>query len=1229
MATIDSLDIQITADAKAAVTSLKNLSQSLQNISYSLQRVNSSGFNGLTSGINSLTSAMEGYAKAEVKTADFTRLATQLNKVANVNSSGLTNMSSAINKLASSTDKISSLGNKTAQLSDFAKSLSKLGGANIAKAVENIPRLANAMRELLTTLSQSPNVSKNVTKLTRALADLTKNMGGIRAASNGSSSGLRNFTSSAEKTTKASKGLASAIGKVYATYWMLFRAFGVLRKAVDYASSLTEVQNVVEQTFGQATKAVDIFAQEAKDSLGMSELTVKQIASRYQAMGGAMDISSKQIDKVNSKLTMLKEGYINTSKGASGMSLTLTKLAGDMASFYDKDQAEIAQDLEAVYTGMTRPLRKYGLDLTQATLQEYANKRGIEAKVSSMTQAEKTMLRYQYVMENTTKAQGDFLRTADTWANQVKIMKQNFISLGTTIGQVFINAFKPWLKTLNNILVAVNKFAIKIANALGNIFGWRYEVNDVGLLSDFEDDASELADDFGSANKEAKKLKATIMGYDELNVMQEPKDKDGGSGSGSGLGGLGGKDLDDSSSKSRWVKYKSEIDNLFDLGRTIADTLQRMMENIDWDSIYEKARGFGKGLAEFLNGLFKPEMFYQIGRTIAGCLNTALHFLDSFAEEFDFEQFGLAIAESINGFFENFDFALLAHTINKWVNGIYTTIRTIVENIKWDKVWEGIKDFLSNIDISTVSIVFGALALKYGTKILTAQLIKDLILKKLNALALSKGIELSGISLKIAVATVVFAIGQKVGVEIGERLADDATKGFFENFHWLGEGGFFDEVTKDADITLKALKEMFSFDSIFGELKNGNYSAIATYIVRTGIDPIGTAWQTTLKSIKFGLDKLRESSANASPYNIDSDYSKNFNKLQEAVQKWQEKNRAVRDSEKAEFGAWCDDVSSKIQQTFDEAGKRIKSWWTNSVSPWFTKEKWQGIWDNVVAVFNTTWTAILSWWKTSGTYKWFNEDVKPWFTKEKWINEWNNIKSAFNTKWNEIMSWWKTSGLYKWFNEHVKPWFTVEKWQNEWNNVKSAFSTKWNEIVNWWRTAISDWFNEHIKPWFSSDRWSFSGIRDGLTQAFENAISGVKSIFNNFVEWINSKLNFSWEGLNIGGRQIFDGGSINLGRLPTFATGGFPEDGLFMANHSELVGQFSNGKTAVANNQQITEGIRQAVMDGMMQVIMATSGNNSDRGGDINLYLDGRVIAQTTYNNLKTMGRQGVIPKFI
>lgn len=161
------------------------------------------------------------------------------------------------------------------------------------------------------------------------------------------------------------------------------------------------------------------------------------------------------------------------------------------------------------------------------------------------------------------------------------------------------------------------------------------------------------------------KLGSKSAGYAADNI----RNLGGGSGSGGSGGGGAGGGVDSSLKKTDGLieKYKSSIKDLYSLGKYIGDALASAMESIDWKKIYQKADNFGKGLADFLNGLISPRLFYDLGATIAGSLNTALHFLNSFGTTFDWTNFGLSIANGINGFFENFDFALLAKTINAWL----------------------------------------------------------------------------------------------------------------------------------------------------------------------------------------------------------------------------------------------------------------------------------------------------------------------------------------------------------------------------------------------------------------------------------------------------------------------------------------------------------------------------------------------------------------------------------
>lgn len=686
MPTVDSLDIQIKTSADAAEKSLDKLVNTIGRISASLGGVNLTGF---AVGVKNLSTAMQNLQS--VKLPDYNRLAKGIERLGSINSAQIQQAGVAIRELGNSLRVMDGINvsDNAKQLAELSTAISRLGYTSSTKAIDNIPKLASSMRDLMATLSTAPRVSQNLIDMTNALASLSRTGASSGRAATSLGRSLNLYTASTNRATKGTWSLASAIGKLYATYFLLFRAFGKIGDAIDISSSLTEVQNVVDVTFGQYANLVEKMSKTSIVDFGMSELTVKQVASRFQAMGSAMGFAQGRM---------------------ANMSIELTKLTADMASFYNVEQEDVAEDLESIFTGQTRPLRTYGLDLTEATLQEWAMKQGMDANVNSMSQMEKTMLRYQYVMANTTAAQGDFLRTQDTWANQVRILKQNLEQLASVIGGTFINILKPLVSALNNAMSHIISFAQTVSEALGKIFGWKYEVGSGGVTSDLEDGegaADGISDGIGDAADNAKKLKQQLQGFDELNVLttsQDTASSGGGTGTGNGTGG--GYDA------GQWVEdeekwYESEIDTLYKLGEYIRDALIGAMESIDWDSVYEKARGFGKGLAEFLNGLLAYDgegrtLFGEVGKTLAGTLNTIVYSALEFAKEFDWEQFGNNIADGINKFFETFDFKALAESINTWIKGALKTASTFFEKTDFEEIGNKIGEFLAELDFTEI-----------------------------------------------------------------------------------------------------------------------------------------------------------------------------------------------------------------------------------------------------------------------------------------------------------------------------------------------------------------------------------------------------------------------------------------------------------------------------------------------------------------------------------------------
>ena len=476
MPTVDSLDIQISAQANKASASLTTLINRLDRVSASLSSVNSRGFATMGSGVNKLANAMNNFSN-NTKTADFSRLARNLTAINSVDTAGFSRMASGISSISTSLSNLPNMGDKADQLGTLAKGISQLGYKSADKAIHNIPLLASAMNDLMTQLSRAPKVSQNLIDMTNALAKLSRTGASSGRAATSLGRSLDVYTASTNRATKGTFSLAGALGKMYASYWLIFRSFSKIGESLTLASDLTEVQNVVDVTFGDMAYKVEEFAQTSIEQFGMSELTLKKVASQFQAMGTAVDISSKSIGSANQYLNKATGGYVGLSNDVSDLSLTLTKLTADMASFYNVSQEDVAKDLQSIFTGMTQPMRAYGIDLTEATLKQWAMNQGLKSNIDAMSQAEKAMLRYQYVLAHTGAAQGDFARTADTWANQIRILKQNFQQLAIIIGNTFINALKPLVKAVNTAMASILNFATTIYNALGKIFGWKDKTN--------------------------------------------------------------------------------------------------------------------------------------------------------------------------------------------------------------------------------------------------------------------------------------------------------------------------------------------------------------------------------------------------------------------------------------------------------------------------------------------------------------------------------------------------------------------------------------------------------------------------------------------------------------------------------------------------------------------------------------------------------------------------------
>lgn len=567
-------------------------------------------------------------------------------------------------------------------------------------------------------------------------------------------------------------GIGTGLTKIEKSFKRLgkFAAFGLGIKALsglgkaalDAASDLQEVQNVVDVSFRELDDAgnvisdmtykIESFSQTCIEKFGMSEFAAKQTAGSFMAMGKSMGLSMEE---------------------ASDMAVTLTGLTGDFSSFYNISQDYARVALSAVYTGETETLKRYGIVLTEANLQQYAQSKGIETTVKKMDARDKAILRYMYIMQATKDMEGDFVRTQDSWANSTRVLAQLWNQFLIALGSGLVSILSPMVQVLGHIVQRLTQFVQVLWQALSNIFG--FQLQDItkqasgaaGAVGDLSDSTDELGKSIDKAGKKAKKH---LANFDELNNITTPSNSgSGGGGAGLGLGDMG---LDTS---GLWDPTKkdspwSDIDNLYDLGKWIGDKLSDMMESIDWKKVYQKASGFGRGLAEFLNGLISTDLFKDVAHTIASSLNSVIYSAINFGLSFDWKQTGQKIAEGINEFFDTFDFKALGASIRIWVHGILDLIRETITNIDWKDVFKGVKDFFSEMDATTLATITGFIAIK---KLLKGGVIK--ILMGALRTGLVQGITwlFSGTSLSI-MASNIFS-----GLKYAFQMAFITLQGFF------------------------------------------------------------------------------------------------------------------------------------------------------------------------------------------------------------------------------------------------------------------------------------------------------------------------------------------------------------------------------------------------------------------------------------------------------------------
>lgn len=736
------------------------------------------------SGLNAVINSINRLSQVDVSGFDSGKLGEIIHQLSNLTE--IPDVSSGVNRFVNSMARLANSGEYIANVSaelpglgrnlkSIVESFTSVGDISepVNRLVQSIAQLASSGNKIGQTSSQlgtlakevlsffdvmktAPKISDNTIRMTEALAKLANAGGKVNSATNSISSAFSKLSSATsslgnivsktssiigtgvkgiigwfQRLGNSSSGIKTAsfnLGNLLKTAigFKAIRGLANLGKsAIGFGSDITEIENVVDVSFGSMADEAYKFASTAKEQFGLSELAAKQYSGTMMAMmkssGVAQDAASK-------------------------MSISLAGLAGDIASFYNIDTDTAFQKIRSGISGEIEPLRQLGINLSVANMEAYALSRGITTSYNAMSQAEKVALRYNYLMSVTGDVQGDFARTSGTWANQVRLLTLNFQSLSAVIGQGLIAGILPAIQALNALMSKLMQAANAFRNFMYVLMGKKLKgsqsgvsdiVSNLGGIETAGDDASSGLDDATSSAKKLKKA-LSVLPFDQLNQLTDNSDNSGtvSKSLGSGLGDLADSfaGIQDSLDEVLTVdetpinKWAAKIRKAFinkdwkGLGFTIADMInvgmEKIYEVISWNNVGPKITEFVNAFTTAFNSMVSGIDFDLIGRMLGAGINTAVNTLNLLLGEggIDFSGIGAKLSQLLKGAINEIDWTGLGNLIGNSFMASWKMLSGFVKDMSkkdgagitgWGKlgtaIGKALNGAIKKIDMNTIA----------------------------------------------------------------------------------------------------------------------------------------------------------------------------------------------------------------------------------------------------------------------------------------------------------------------------------------------------------------------------------------------------------------------------------------------------------------------------------------------------------------------------------------------
>ena len=1261
--TIDSLDIQIRTSAGTSAANIERLADSLgklkangkiSTVANNLKKLSESlnGLKNTNQGIQALerfgnafkkvsqfTGDSSGFSKAvntlrklpqlagELKSVDFSGFSAQMQAL----ESGMSSLSGIANPkgLTSSLNALKEIPEITSSLNpqiidEFGDKIEKLS-AKLAPLATQIDKVGNGFAKLPSQVSKTVTATNRMEQATRKATEANQKHD---KSLNTKSVNLMAMIQNLQEVTQAIHFVAEGIGNI-----------------MNDAMQWDGIQFRFGRAFGEDAEEVLAYSEKISEKLGINQQQFMQYSSMYGSLLSGFGMAQEQVTTI---------------------SVGLAELSYDIwAAYNDRYQSleDASEAVRSAITGEIEPIRNAGIALTEASMQEYLDSLGMaHVKMANLSEAQKSEVRYA-TMVNAAMNQG-IVGTYAKEMNTAEGVMRNLAMQTKTLAQAFGSLLIPVLMKVIPWVTAVVNVITDAIRAIAGFFGielqkinWGNSINSAaGGVKNLADGASDATGALKDAGKEAKKLKDYTMGFDELNVIKPDEGNDSGSAGSGGAGGVGtggslGLDLDTLWDDSVFANAKQQAEELegkvkellkwvglvgagfaaWKIGKGVMAFLK--LPAVTWLGSFGKAlfgaatgsKAAGSAITLMLapianlaktltSGIFAKGLGAAILGTGGVSIGAAVGAIAAFAA-------GVALlAVGLYDVFKNselFKSGLKAiGDFVSWVGSGIAWLGTKIANLfpDFDFSIGGINEKLQEltggfIGLSDIAIAIGGLVL-FGPW----------------------GLAIEGVIL--AIKGIGWAFGDDVipQVNLFGKGISDTTKEKVEPF--LASMNELDQTINELDwgnakITIADMndvKEQLSniVSTITTELDSDRNEALAT------LEPLAAA---------FGEERYAElvSSVNASYDSMKTSVLNGETRINEIMAAASSEKRALTDEEAAEINRirkemtetgvkylsesetesnlilqrmkdnatklsaeQASEVIASAREARDETIKAAEEQYNDILleaqrmldTKTISKEQYDEIIKaaekaktDTTKSANDQYSEIVKTARSKmGEYaKYIDEETGELKSRwdvwcddlgKAWSETWGDFKKTASEKWGELTTW---------FNESVAPKFTKKYWEEKFSVIKEGFSSAWKNLKEWWEGLELPSFK--IKTPHIS--WSSTPAKGWIATTLE-ALGLPSSI---------PKMNIEW-----------------------YANGGFPDMGqMFIAREAgpELVGSI-NGRTAVANNDQIVA----AVSQGVYSAVMAAMGNNNGSGEQhINVYLDGKQITASVEKRQAERGR--------